>query len=490
MASLLACGTGGKTPSGPDSEQPGNGQSTTTAFADTSLEQAIRQALAQPTGDLSPARLCSLTTLSAPHRGIVDLHGIEQLDSLTALDLSNNRIVDLVPLDSLAHLQMLDLSWNQVVDLSPLAGLSALQSLVLSGNAVRDLTPLLRLGALGYLEVVGNPLDEVSLGSSVPSLQARGVVVWLVDPVAEVIEDPNPVPVLPGRIVFSAKPEDEYPGWSFDIYVCDLERFQVMQVTDDPADERQPVWSPDGRRIAFVRRPSRNGGRVEGDLCVAEVDQSGSHHVTNLSNGRWVASSPTWSPDGRRLACTRWTSTSLYQQVYVMDADGGNAVQLTGPDGYSRDPSWSPDGTRIAFIAKPARLAHAELFAMDPNGGNVTQLSADGLAAKFHAKWSPDGTRIAFDIWNWVYSIAAVGTSQTAHLDHGMGTTPAWLMGARRLLYCVSVSPPSGPARINYDIWLLDLATRERLNLTDLLRRYGGLNTLVNVDPDWSPTSW
>ncbi|MFA6110281.1 MAG: leucine-rich repeat domain-containing protein, partial [Candidatus Latescibacterota bacterium] len=260
---LSACGDSGpKTPSGPGADQPDDGQPATTAFADTALEQAVRLALTQPTGDLSQATLHSLTTLSAAGRGISDLHGIEQLDSLIALDLSNNRIVDLTPLDSLAHLQMLDLSWNQVSDLTPLAGLAALQSLALEGNRVTDLAPLLGLPALASLDLTGNPLNDEAHTTQLTALLARGVKVWLGTTEEPAVVEDEPVELgLPGRIAFAAKPG--YEQGNYDLYALNLDPFEVVQITATPEDDFEPAWSPDGRRIAFTRR---NGSRR--DICV------------------------------------------------------------------------------------------------------------------------------------------------------------------------------------------------------------------------------
>ena len=99
-------------PSAPPTPVPPN---TVIYFPDPTLETAIRQALGKSTtGKLTAREMATLTTLSAPGRGISDLSGVEYLVNLTRLDLTSNRIGDLSPLAYLTNLTELSLSGNQI----------------------------------------------------------------------------------------------------------------------------------------------------------------------------------------------------------------------------------------------------------------------------------------------------------------------------------------------------------------------------------------
>ena len=116
------------------------------------------------------------------------------------------------------------------------------------------------------------------------------------------------------------------------------------------------------------------------------------------------ASTPAWSPDGQQIAFTRNEDVGEFttfsdDDVFVMDADGGNVRRLTRGDA-DVDPAWSPDGTEIAFghcfgIESPT-FCTLDLFVMDVATGASRQLTRTPLCYEAGYAWSPDSARIAF----------------------------------------------------------------------------------------------
>ena len=147
-------------------------------FPDPNLEQAIRDAIGKPTGDIYAADLVGLTDLDASSASISDLTGLEYCTDLTSLNLYGNDIVDVSPLSGLTSLLYLHLGGNQIVNLSPLSGLTSLLRLTLSSNPIVDLSPLSGLTNLDVLWLWSNPIVDVSPLSGLteqPSAISRGV---------------------------------------------------------------------------------------------------------------------------------------------------------------------------------------------------------------------------------------------------------------------------------------------------------------------------
>ena len=149
--------------------------------------------------------------------------------------------------------------------------------------------------------------------------------------------------------------------------------------SNDPRDlgtGHSPVWSPDGSRLAF-------SGSVEGaaEILIMNVDGTGRRA---LAEGR----DQVWSPDGTSIAFTR--TVEGVDGVFVIGFDGTGEGYL----GEGTGPVWSPDGERIAFTR--AGGDGYDIFAMNADGSDPRRLT-DAAGHDRRPVWSPDGERIAFD---------------------------------------------------------------------------------------------
>ena len=154
-------------------------------FADSNLEQAVRDTLGIPAGQpITKEKMKELKILNANWNSIFNLSGLEYAINLQELNLWANEIKDISPLSNLSNLWLLWLSNNQISDISPLANLTNLQMLDLEDNQISDISPLVANPGLGQGDVVylQNNLLDLTPGSddmkNIQILQNRGVTVY------------------------------------------------------------------------------------------------------------------------------------------------------------------------------------------------------------------------------------------------------------------------------------------------------------------------
>ena len=442
---LAGCSSEPDRPVGPD-PAPGGPTGVALVFADSALQSAVEEAAAE-TGDGA-----GLVSLTAKDRGIADLGGIEQLTRLEVLDLYGNEIRDLSPLAGLRRLRYLDLGSNRVEEVTALSSLRSLQVLLLAGNQVTEVSALAGLDSLESVDLTGNPLGEAGQ-SQVAALQERGVTVDFTAEPEDTVEvvPPDGMGLGASRLLFASnrRLEGDYIS-ALEVHSLDLETGEVVNLSSaltglalsdgsfpDSLEahyftrrSEQPARSPDGARVAFSSIRDRN-------LEIYVMDADGGNPV-NLTRDTAMDRSPAWSPDGRRIAFERGGGGGG-AQIFVMNADGSGVERLTHEPqaSWALSPAWSPDGSSIACFA--GQGADDGIFILDLASGGMRLISPEGQWAG-QPSWSPDGAWIAYAVLDldttgdfshiWVMAADGTGARQLTFAE-AWDATPTWSPTAR-----------------------------------------------------------
>lgn len=227
------------------------------------------------------------------------------------------------------------------------------------------------------------------------------------------------------------------------IWVAPTNGGQARRFTGGKGNSHNPIWSPDGRWLAFIsdreneavpssktQEDQKKQGKGKPQIWLIPGDGGEAHQLTFMPHG---VSNSSWSPDSQRLVFSagvgpldeetedgkpmpkvRVIDRLFYRldgvgfiydrrhHLFIIDAAGGEPTQLTDGDWDDKDPVWSPDGIHIAFTSSRAedrwRIPCPDIYTLSIQNGHAGELQCltDGTHPSYSPSWSPDGKTIAF----------------------------------------------------------------------------------------------
>ncbi len=257
------------------------------------------------------------------------------------------------------------------------------------------------------------------------------------------------------------------------LYVLDAAGGEARRVMAHPTAPSDLTWAPDSRLIFFTAANAPSAAatdkkRLQDDVFAFEETNFEQEHLwvvdldgktTRVTYGDYSVTDYTLSPSGSRLATTRAPSPLLehmrFSEVWVMDANGGNARQLTTNQVNESEPLVSPDGSQVLFTADAnARFEpyfNDKLFVVPTGGGPARVLLPDAPFQVTGAQWSADGTSVLFVANHGVHAqllqvdLASGAVTALTKGDHTVG---AWRLQPRTGTHVFTVNTTTRPGEV------------------------------------------
>jgi len=215
------------------------------------------------------------------------------------------------------------------------------------------------------------------------------------------------------------------------LFVRSIGLANPIRLTNTPTDDRDPVWSPDGKQIAFASH--RDG---QWNLHILDVVTGA---VAKLTSVPGYHAAPTWSPDGKYLAFESYQENNL--DIWIIRSDGQELRRVTSNPAPDFAPAWSPQGREIAYVSLRDGSPQIYVISLDkPDEYAAKRITNQSGVDVDYPAWSPDGTSIAYSGVKDGIDLVYLKSMSDLNADPavvGRGHEPAWAPNGTSVLFAL-----------------------------------------------------
>ncbi|HJZ82348.1 MAG TPA: hypothetical protein VKD91_18445, partial [Pyrinomonadaceae bacterium] len=230
------------------------------------------------------------------------------------------------------------------------------------------------------------------------------------DAVRDSAEDNDPSFSPDGRrVLFRGERNGRTGLWLLNFASGDLR--QLTQLTNPEGYEGNAAWSPDGRLIAFARKllPDSPGGRPRTAIFLLDVSSGDVRELAITGLTVPNVSDPYWLPDGKQIAfVTRYATAERGGRVWIVAAAGGQATPVTAESVQALAPAFSADARRLAYFA-PDTAGRTQVWVQEIGNGSPLQLTNHTDVTATRVRWIPNDNRLMYSADGRLWTIAASG---------------------------------------------------------------------------------
>lgn len=180
-----------------------------------------------------------------------------------------------------------------------------------------------------------------------------------------------------------------------DIYMMNANQGRALSPITETSDafEDSPSFNPDGTMLVYgkVSYSYFKKSKSSDQVIVQHSEIWTKNLVTGENTLLAAGAEPAFSPDGKKIAFTKYSTDAKSCSLWIMDADGSNAIQLTDAKrGFAHNPAWSPDGKELVFQAFRNDKKDYDIYIVDVDGENLTQITTN-KSWDGEPYWSNDG---------------------------------------------------------------------------------------------------
>ncbi len=275
-------------------------------------------------------------------------------------------------------------------------------------------------------QFISGPSRPGGSSGQLPLLQTRAAPTAFPTIIPTSTQVPDPLRIG-GSIVYAMRDRGHDNLWALGIG-----QNTPVRLTNTPSNDRDPVWSPDGTRIAFASHRDGNW-----DLYIMTLATG---NLSRLTYDLDYEAAPTWSPDSKYIAYESYQNSNL--DIYITASDGsGKPIPLTHNLAPDFSPAWAPDGRHIAYVS--LRDGNQEIYVIDLNSpveDKAVRFTTTPDVDEDFPAWSPDGQQLSYSAR--VNGLDLVYAKPVAHPEAdpvviGQGRQPAWAPNGSSLIFAV-----------------------------------------------------